>query len=45
MHEDCLPSDARLYNSRLIDNYIRLLKRHYTYVNLDEILDYAGMKA
>jgi HD-GYP domain-containing protein (c-di-GMP phosphodiesterase class II) len=34
-----------LYNSRIIDTYIKLLKQRYSYVNIDEILDYAGMKA
>ena len=33
-----------LYNSRIIDTYIKLLKRKYTYVDIDEVLDYAGMK-
>jgi putative methionine-R-sulfoxide reductase with GAF domain len=34
-----------LYNSRLIDTYIKLIKQRYSFVNIDEILDYAGMKA
>jgi HD-GYP domain-containing protein (c-di-GMP phosphodiesterase class II) len=33
-----------LYNSRIIDTYIRLIKRHYSYVNIGELLNYAGMK-
>lgn len=45
MEEAYLPPDARLYNSRVVDNYIRLLKRKYSYVDVDEVLDYAGMKA
>lgn len=44
MEEEHLHSDARLYNSRVVDNYIRLLKRKYSYVDIDEVLDYAGMK-
>ncbi|MEJ2154845.1 MAG: HD domain-containing protein [Desulfobacteraceae bacterium] len=39
-----LPADTPLYNSRIIDTYIKLLKRKYTFVDIDEILDYAGMK-
>ena len=34
-----------LYNSRIVDTYIKMLKQRYSYVNIDEILDYAGMKA
>ena len=45
MQEDRISPDARLYNSRVIDTYIRLLKRQYSYVDIDEILEYAGMKA
>jgi putative methionine-R-sulfoxide reductase with GAF domain len=44
MEQAHLHSDARLYNSRVVDNYIRLLKRKYSYVDIDEVLDYAGMK-
>jgi HD-GYP domain-containing protein (c-di-GMP phosphodiesterase class II) len=34
-----------LYNSRIIDTYIRLIRRKYDHINLNEILDYAEMKA
>jgi hypothetical protein len=44
MEEAHLQPDARLYNSRLVDNYIKLLRRRYSYVDIDEVLDYAGMK-
>ena len=33
-----------LYNSRIIDTYIKLIKRRYSYVNIGELLAYAGMK-
>ena len=37
--------ESPLYSSRIIDTYIRLLKRRYSYVDIDEVLEYAGMKA
>lgn len=33
-----------LYNSRLIDNYIKLIRRKYSHVDVDELLSYAKMK-
>ncbi len=45
MPEKLLPPDTPLYNSRIVDTYIKLLKRKYTFVDIDEVLDYAGMKA
>lgn len=33
-----------LYNSRIIDTYIKLIKRRYSYVNIGELLRYAGME-
>lgn len=33
-----------LYNSRLIDTYIKLIKRNYSYINVSELLHYAGME-
>ena len=33
-----------LYNSRIIDTYIKLIKRKYSYINVSELLDYAGME-
>jgi HD-GYP domain-containing protein (c-di-GMP phosphodiesterase class II) len=36
--------DPRLYNSRIIDTYIKLIKGRYSYVNISELLAYAGMK-
>lgn len=35
--------DAPVYNSRIVDNYIKLLKFKYPWVNAAEILHYAGM--
>ncbi|OGU07366.1 MAG: ATPase [Geobacteraceae bacterium GWC2_58_44] len=37
-------SDTPLYNSRIINSYILLIKQRYSYVNLSELLGYAGMK-
>lgn len=34
----------RLYNSRIIDTYLKLLKERYPAVSVPEILEYAGMK-
>src|SRR5512144_1366461 len=31
-------------NSRIIDTYIKLIKSKYSYVNIGELLSYAGMK-
>lgn len=40
-----ISADTPLYSSRIIDTYVRLLQRRYGDVNIDEVLDYAGMKA
>lgn len=34
-----------LYNSRIIDTYIKLIKRRYDYVNINELLHYAQMES
>jgi len=36
--------DTPLYNSRIIYSYILLIKHKYSYVNISELLNYAGMK-
>jgi two-component system, NtrC family, C4-dicarboxylate transport sensor histidine kinase DctB len=36
--------DTPLYNSRIINSFILLIKHKYSYVNINELLDYAGMK-
>jgi HD-GYP domain-containing protein (c-di-GMP phosphodiesterase class II) len=36
--------DRPLYNSRIIDTYIKLIKTKYSYVNIGELLSYANMK-
>lgn len=41
---DPLLNEPQLYNSRIIDNYIKLIKAQYTYINIQELLDYAGME-
>ncbi len=32
-----------LYNSSIIDNYIKLINEKYSFINIDELLEYAGM--
>ncbi len=40
-----LPMDTQpSYNSRLIDTFIKLIKRKYSYINIGELLSYAGME-
>jgi len=36
--------DIPLYNSRVIDTYVRLIRTKYPQVRLDELLSHAGMK-
>jgi HD-GYP domain-containing protein (c-di-GMP phosphodiesterase class II) len=45
MLKEPLTPDTPIYSSRIVDTYIKLLKRRYSFVDIDEILDYAGMKA
>jgi HD-GYP domain-containing protein (c-di-GMP phosphodiesterase class II) len=33
-----------LYNSRIINNYIKLIKSQYSYINVEDLLKYAGME-
>jgi HD-GYP domain-containing protein (c-di-GMP phosphodiesterase class II) len=41
-----MTSDGRrLYNSRIIDNYIRLIDRKYPQIRVSTLLEYAGMTA
>ena len=37
-------SDRPLYNSRIINSFILLIKHKYSYVDITELLEYAGMK-
>jgi len=37
-------SSQPLYNSRIIDTYIKLIKRRYSYVNIGELLRYSKME-
>lgn len=37
-------SEAPLYNSRIINSYILLIKQKYSYVNVTDLLNYADMK-
>jgi HD-GYP domain-containing protein (c-di-GMP phosphodiesterase class II) len=36
--------DRDLYNSRIVDNYIKIIKLNYSYVDIDDLLKSAGMK-
>ena len=38
-------SRLQLYNSRIIDNYIKLIKSQYSYVNIIELLKHSKMEA
>lgn len=33
-----------LYNSRIVDNYIKLIKKKYSHIEVGDLLRYAGMK-
>jgi two-component system, NtrC family, C4-dicarboxylate transport sensor histidine kinase DctB len=37
-------ADSPLYNSRIINSFILLIKHKYSYVHVGELLEYAGMK-
>jgi len=37
-------TDSPLYNSRIINSFILLIKHKYSYVDVGELLQYAGMK-
>jgi HD-GYP domain-containing protein (c-di-GMP phosphodiesterase class II) len=34
---------AALYNSRIVDNYVKLIKKHYQHIDICALLKYAGM--
>jgi len=36
-------SNNPIYNSRIINSYIRLIKKDYSYINIQELLDFAEM--
>jgi HD-GYP domain-containing protein (c-di-GMP phosphodiesterase class II) len=41
-----MPTDGRrLYNSRIVDNYIRLIEKKYPEIRVSDLLEYAGMTA
>ena len=42
--EHPITPNTPIYNSRIVDFYLRLLKSKYSYVDIDEVLEYAGMK-
>ncbi len=44
MNDDKDINSKPLYNSRLIDNYIKIIKKKYPEVGISEVLDYAGMR-
>ena len=45
MHDTPMGPDTRLYNSRIVDTFVKLLQSRYVYVDVDEVLTYAGIKA
>ncbi len=44
MPETIEKKEPRLYNSRITDSYIKLIKSKYPSVSIRKLLDYAGMK-
>lgn len=36
--------NSQLYNSKIIDAYIKFIKSRYSYVNVSQLLNYAGMQ-
>ncbi|NOQ67486.1 MAG: hypothetical protein GQ556_09785, partial [Desulfobacterales bacterium] len=38
-------ADKALYSSRIVDNYIKLINKQYSFINVEELLNYAGMEA
>jgi hypothetical protein len=36
--------DRPLYSSRITNTYIKLIKRKYSYINVNELLRYAGIE-
>lgn len=44
MSDQQISTDTPLYNSSILETYIKLLKQKYNYVDIDEVLEYAGMK-
>lgn len=37
-------NDNPLYNSRIIDAYLKLIQKEYNYINISELLSYAGIE-
>ena len=37
-------ADRELYNSRIINNYIKLISKKYSFINIEELLSYADME-
>ena len=38
-------ADKALYSSRIVDNYIKLISKQYSFINVEELLNYAGMES
>ena len=38
-------ADKALYSSRIVDNYIKLINKQYSFINVEELLNYAGMES
>ncbi len=43
MKDTRISEEIPLYNSRIVDNYIKLIKKNYSHVNIEELLKYANM--
>ena len=37
--------DTPLYNSRILSSYLMLIKSQYSYINIEELLEYAGIES
>jgi len=42
--EHLTEKDQLLYNSRLVDAYLKLIKNRYSYLNVGDLLEYAGLQ-
>ncbi|KPK30427.1 MAG: hypothetical protein AMK70_14275, partial [Nitrospira bacterium SG8_35_1] len=38
-------NEPQLYNSRIVDNYIKLIKSRYNFIDINQLLQHAGMES
>ncbi|MCG6909321.1 MAG: HD domain-containing protein [Deltaproteobacteria bacterium] len=43
MHNPSIDNNTPIYNSRIVSTYIRLIRKDYPFVDIQELLDYANM--